>query len=76
MNKTGTAQPQQTLPETYFEWVRRHPLKSIQTDAELDSAQAFMDELLRKDLDAGGLAYPPLDRARADASRYSASAKH
>lgn len=45
------------LPHTYFEWVRRHPLKSIQTDEELDAAQAVMDELLRKDLDAGGLAY-------------------
>jgi len=45
------------LPGTYFEWVRRHPLKSIQTDADLDAAQAVLDELLRQDLDEGGLAY-------------------
>jgi HTH-type transcriptional regulator/antitoxin HigA len=45
------------LPDSYFEWVRRHPLKSIQTDADLDAAQAVLDELLRTDLDAGGLAY-------------------
>jgi antitoxin component HigA of HigAB toxin-antitoxin module len=45
------------LPDTYFEWVRRHPLKSVQTDADLDAAQAVLDELLRTDLDAGGPAY-------------------
>ena len=45
------------LPDTYFEWVRRHPLRSIQTDTDLDAAQAVLDELLRTDLDAGGLAY-------------------
>jgi HTH-type transcriptional regulator/antitoxin HigA len=45
------------LPDSYFGWVRRHPLKSIQTDADLDAAQAVLDELLRTDLDAGGLAY-------------------
>ena len=45
------------LPDTYFEWVRRHPLKSIQSDADLDASQAVMDELLRQHLDAGGLAY-------------------
>jgi HTH-type transcriptional regulator/antitoxin HigA len=45
------------LPDTYFEWVRRHPLKSIQSEADLHAAQAIMDELLRQDLDGGGLAY-------------------
>jgi HTH-type transcriptional regulator/antitoxin HigA len=45
------------LPDTYFELVRRHPLKSIQADAELDAAQDVVDELLRRDLDAGGQAY-------------------
>jgi HTH-type transcriptional regulator / antitoxin HigA len=45
------------MPDTYFELVRRHPLKSIQTDADLDAAQAVIDDLLRQDLDAGGQAY-------------------
>ena len=45
------------LPDTYFELVRRHPLKSIQTDADLDAAQAVIDDLLRQKLDAGGQAY-------------------
>jgi HTH-type transcriptional regulator/antitoxin HigA len=31
--------------------------KSIQTDADLDAAQAVVDGLLRQDLDAGGQAY-------------------
>jgi HTH-type transcriptional regulator / antitoxin HigA len=56
---TGTKAKGRTpkLPDTYFEWVRRHPLKSIQFDRELDAAQAVLDELLRTNLDAGGLAY-------------------
>ena len=45
------------LPDSYFELVKCHPLRSIQSDAELDAAQTIMDELLRQDLDAGGLAY-------------------
>jgi HTH-type transcriptional regulator/antitoxin HigA len=45
------------LPDTYFALVRRHPLKSIQTDTDLDAGQAVIDDLLRQDLDAGGLAY-------------------
>jgi HTH-type transcriptional regulator/antitoxin HigA len=45
------------LPDSYFELVGRHPLKSIQSDADLEAAQAFLDELLRTDLDAGGMAY-------------------
>ena len=49
--------PPGSLPDTYFELVRRHPLKSIQTDSDLDAAQAVIDDLLRQDLDAGGQAY-------------------
>lgn len=45
------------LPDTYFAWVRRHPLMSIQSDTDLDAAQAVLDELLQTRLDAGGLAY-------------------
>jgi len=48
---------QDSLPDTYFEWVRRYPLKNIGTDADVDASQAVMDELFRQDLDAGGLAY-------------------
>lgn len=57
VSQKRTARPPEPLPDTYFEWVRRHPLKSIRSDAELDAAQAVLDELLRPDLDAGGLAY-------------------
>lgn len=45
------------LPDTYFELVQRHPLRSIQSEAELDAAQAVVDDLLRRELDAGGMAY-------------------
>jgi HTH-type transcriptional regulator / antitoxin HigA len=45
------------LPDTYFELVKRHPLRSIRTEAELDAAQAVIDDLLRRDLDAGRVAY-------------------
>lgn len=45
------------LTDTYFELVKRHPLRSIHTDTELDAAQAVLDGLLRDDLDAGGLTY-------------------
>jgi HTH-type transcriptional regulator/antitoxin HigA len=45
------------LPDTYFELVKRHPLRSIRTEAELDAAQAVIDDLLRRELDDGGTAY-------------------
>jgi HTH-type transcriptional regulator / antitoxin HigA len=44
-------------PDTYFEWVKRHPLASIKSDADLDAAQAVLDELLRQDLDDGASTY-------------------
>jgi hypothetical protein len=44
-------------PATYFDWVKRHPLTSIKSDADLDAAQAVLDELLRQDLDAGASTY-------------------
>jgi HTH-type transcriptional regulator/antitoxin HigA len=46
-----------SLPDTYFELVKRHPLTRIRNEAELDAAQAVVDELLRQELDEGGLAY-------------------
>lgn len=45
------------MPDSYFELVKRHPLASIRSDAELDAAQAILDGLLRLKLDKGGLAY-------------------
>jgi HTH-type transcriptional regulator/antitoxin HigA len=54
-----TKSPRQSskLPDTYFALVQRHPLRSIQSEAELDAAQAVIDDLLRQELDAGGMAY-------------------
>ena len=46
-----------SMPDTYFALVRRHPLTSIRTEAELDAAQSILDALLREELDEGGLAY-------------------
>ena len=45
------------MPDTYFELVKRHPLTSIRTEAELDAAQSVLDDLLRQDLDGGEMAY-------------------
>jgi hypothetical protein len=45
------------LPDTYFALVKQHPLRSIQNESELDAAQAVIDDLLRKELDASGTAY-------------------
>ena len=45
------------MPDTYFALVKRHPLTSIRTEAELDAAQSVVDGLLRENLDGGGLAY-------------------
>ncbi|HEX3152257.1 MAG TPA: helix-turn-helix domain-containing protein [Gemmataceae bacterium] len=57
MSRTSTKPRKTRLPDSYFELVKRHPLRSIQSDAELDGAQAIMDELLRQELDSGGQAY-------------------
>ena len=55
MIRTKTPRRPITLPDTYFTlW---HPLRSIQSDAELDAAQAIIDDLLRQELDEGGMAY-------------------
>ena len=44
-------------PDSYLDLVKRHPLKSIRTESELDTAQAVIDELLRQKLDDGAMAY-------------------
>jgi HTH-type transcriptional regulator / antitoxin HigA len=43
--------------DTYLELVKRHPLRSIRTKADLDASQAVIDELLRRELDQGELTY-------------------
>jgi len=57
MTRTTTAKRRAKLPDTYFDLVKRHPLRSIRTEAELDAAQAVIDDLLRRELDDGGMAY-------------------
>jgi HTH-type transcriptional regulator / antitoxin HigA len=43
--------------DSYLELVKRHPLRSIRTEAELDAAQTVIDDLLRRELDEGELTY-------------------
>lgn len=50
----ATARP---VPDTYLALVRKFPLRSIRDEAELDAAQAVLDGLLRRQLDAGGEQY-------------------
>lgn len=45
------------LPDSYFDLVRRHPLRSIRDEASLDVAQEIINELLRSPLDSGQEAY-------------------
>lgn len=45
------------MPVSYFKLVKHHPLASIRDEAELDAAQAVVDDLLTQDLDRGGQAY-------------------
>ncbi len=54
MNKTTGGR---AAPDTYLKLVKRHPLRSIRTEADLDAAQVVIDELVAEDLDAGGRAY-------------------
>ena len=49
--------PAAGLTDTYFEFVKRRPLTTIRSEAELDSAQEVLDALLPLDADEGGLAY-------------------
>lgn len=45
------------VPDSYLKLIRRFPLRSIRTEADLDAAQEVLDDLLRSDLDAGGEQY-------------------
>ena len=44
-------------PDTYLALVKRHPLRSIRSEADLDAAQAVIDQLVAEDLDSGGQEY-------------------
>jgi antitoxin component HigA of HigAB toxin-antitoxin module len=44
-------------PDTYLALVKRHPLRSIRSEADLDAAQGVIDELIAENLDAGGQSY-------------------
>src|SRR5437016_545902 len=57
MSRMKTAGRAAAVPDTYFALVKRHPLISIRNEMDLDAAQAVVDDLLREDLDNGGLAY-------------------
>jgi len=57
MTRAATPRRPAKPADTYLGLVKRHPLRSIRTEAELDAAQAVIDELLRRDLDEGELAY-------------------
>jgi HTH-type transcriptional regulator/antitoxin HigA len=46
-----------TMPPSYFALVRKFPLVRIRDDAHLEGALAVVDDLLRRDLDAGAQEY-------------------
>src|SRR5579859_2405874 len=45
------------LPDSYFELVKRFPLRHIRDDLQLDAAQEMIDRLLQQDLDKGAQEY-------------------
>jgi HTH-type transcriptional regulator/antitoxin HigA len=49
--------PSQTLPDTYFDLVKKFPLIRIRDDNYLDTAQEMIDRLLKEDLDKGAQEY-------------------
>lgn len=46
-----------TLPDSYFDLVRRFPLVPIRDEGHLDAATAVLHDLVARDLDAGEGAY-------------------
>jgi HTH-type transcriptional regulator/antitoxin HigA len=46
-----------TLPDSYFELVKKFPLTHIGDDDHAEAAQEVIDQLLRRDLDTGEQAY-------------------
>jgi len=57
MRRTKTTVKAAAIPDSYLSLVKRHPLRSIRTENELDAAQAVIDALLREHLDEGSQAY-------------------
>ena len=57
MSRTKSQVGARALPDSYLAMVKRHPLRSIRTEKDLDSAQAVVDDLLREKLDDGRQAY-------------------
>jgi HTH-type transcriptional regulator/antitoxin HigA len=57
VTRSATRKRRAKPTDTYLDLVRRHPLRSIRTEADLDAAQAVIDDLLRGELDEGGQAY-------------------
>ena len=57
MTRTATGRRSPKRSDSYLDLVKRHPLRSIRSEAELDAAQAVIDDLLRQELDDGGLTY-------------------
>ena len=49
--------PAQTLPDAYFEFVKRFPLTHVRDDAHRREAAEVIDHLLRQELDEGGQEY-------------------
>jgi HTH-type transcriptional regulator/antitoxin HigA len=46
-----------TMPDSYFDLVKKFPLVHIHNDAHLHAAQAVIDRLLTENLDKGAQAY-------------------
>jgi HTH-type transcriptional regulator / antitoxin HigA len=53
----AVATANRTLPDSYFDLVKRFPLTHIRDDDHLASAHEEIDRLLREDLDEGARAY-------------------
>jgi len=53
----AVATASRTLPDTYFDLVKRFPLTHIRDDDHLASAHEEIDRLLREELDEGARAY-------------------
>jgi HTH-type transcriptional regulator / antitoxin HigA len=57
MKRTKGGVRASAISDSYLALVKRHPLTSIRSEADLDAAQAVLDELLREELDEGKHAY-------------------
>jgi HTH-type transcriptional regulator / antitoxin HigA len=57
MTRTKPRKRPVKLSDAYFDLVKRHPLRSIQSELELNAAQAVIDELLLQELDASSITY-------------------